>query len=233
MSYTYATFVTALAQEAAITETNADFVAMLPTFIQNAELQILRDVDLLGVVFRDPAGVVSAGVRSAALPQTYGRFVVIEGVNLFVSGARSTSLTPVSREFIDQLYPGEAALTPTGVPVYYARDNDQTLIFAPSAGATSNVTGFEVVGTVRPSPLSASNTQTFISLYLPDLFLAAAMSAVAGWMKNYGAQADDPKLAVSWQGVYASLLSAVISEEARKRYAAGTWAMRASVNAAN
>lgn len=223
MSYDYNGFVTALAQEIAITPTNTDFVAMLPSFIQDAELRIYRDLDLLSTLFRDTGGVVTPNQRSMSLPSTYGRIIVVEAVNLFVSGVRQPGLTPVSREYLDSLWPAETAPTTTALPVYFARDNDATILFGPSAGAVAGVTGVEVVCTVRPAQLSASNTSTFISLYLPDLFLAAAMVSASGWMKNYGAQADDPKLAVSWDGIYNDRIKAVSLEESRKKFASGSW----------
>jgi hypothetical protein len=229
MAYDYNGFVTALAQEAAITATNTDFVTMLPTFIQNAELRIYRDLDLLATVFRDTGGVVTLNQRSFSLPQTYGRFVVVEAVNLFISGVRQPGLIPVSREFMDQLHPAETAPLTTSIPRLFCRDADQSILLGPSAGSASGVTGAEVVGTVRPSPLSVSNPTTFISQYLPDLLLSAAMVDVAGWMKNYGAQADDAKLAVSWETVYQTRIGAVVVEENRKKFQSGSWAPKAPV----
>jgi hypothetical protein len=83
---------------------------------------------------------------------------------------------------------------------------------------------------VRPSPLSASNTTTFISQFLPDLFMAAAMREAAGWMKNYGAQSDDPKQALSWDAIYTNLLPSAKLEENRKRFASGSWTAKSMPN---
>ena len=88
MAYDYNGFVTALASNIVIATTNADFVVQLPNFINHAELRIYRDLDLLSTVFRDPNGVVTINQRSVALPSTFGRFVVVEGVNVFVAGVR-------------------------------------------------------------------------------------------------------------------------------------------------
>jgi hypothetical protein len=230
MSYDYNGFVIAIAQEIAITPTNADFLTMLPTFIQNAELRIYRDLDLLSTVFRDPNGVATVNQRSVTLPQTYGRFVVVEGVNVFVSAARHAALVPVSRDFLDVLYPSETPAVNTAIPLVFSRDTDATILVGPAPGSAAAVTAFEVVGTVRPASLSGSNTTTFISQYLPDLFLSAAMVEAAGWMKNYGAQADDPKLAISWDTVYQSRLTGASVEENRKKFQAGSWASKNPVN---
>jgi hypothetical protein len=220
--------VTALASNIVIATTNADFVAQLPNFINNAELRIYRDLDLLSTVFRDPNGTVTTNQRSVPLPSTFGRFIVVEGVNVFVGSARNNALVPVSRDFIDYLYPSETAPLTTSIPRVFARDTDQSILIAPAAGAAANVTSVEIVGTIRPTPLSASNTTTFISQYLPDLFMASAMVQAAGWMKNYGAQSDDPRQALSWDAVYSGLLQSAKIEENRKRFESGSWTAKST-----
>jgi hypothetical protein len=228
MAYDYNGFVNALASNIVIATTNADFVLQLPHFISQAELRIYRDLDLLSTVFRDTGAALFLGQRTVTLPQTYGRFVVVEGVNVLVSGLRSNALIPVSREFIDALHPSEVAPLTTSLPRVFCRDTDTTILIAPTYGATSNVTGLEIVGTVRPLTLSATNTTTFISQYLPDLFMAAAMVLAAGWMKNFGAQSDDPKQALSWDAVYAGLLPEAKTEENRKRFMSGSWTAKSA-----
>ena len=226
MSYTYASFTTALSQEIAITETNADIVVMLPTFIQNAELRIYRDLDLLSTVFRDTAGVLASNTRSYTLPSTFGQFVVVESVNFLSGGVRLNALTFVSREFMDYMFSAETAPLSTSTPRVFTRDSDQTLLVGPSVGASIVTPNLEVVGTVRPAPLSAINTTTFISTNLPDLLLFASMVEAAGWMKNYGAQADDPKMGLSWEARYQGALGPAVAEEARKNFQSGSWSAK-------
>jgi hypothetical protein len=223
MSFNYTTFSTALSQEIAITATNTDYVTMLPTFIQNAELRIYRDLDLLSTVFRDTGGVLSANSRFFTLPTTFGTFVVVESVNFMSGGVRLNAVTPTSRDFIDAMFPAEAAPSATSTPRFFARDADQTLIVGPAAGAGVATPNLEVVGTVRPAPLSATNPTTFISTNFPDLLLFASMVEAAGWMKNYGSQADDPKLAVSWEARYQGAVGPALSEETRKKFQSGSW----------
>lgn len=223
MSYTYPTFLTAIAQEVAITATNTDFQAILPTFIQNAELRILRDLDLLSTVFRDVALVPTYGHRSQTLPQTYGQFVVVEGANFLNQAVRLNALTPCSREFIDGMFPAEAAVSSTSYPRFFARDTDQTILIAPSLGSAYLGPNIEIVGTVRPTTLSATNTTTFISQNLPDLLLFATMVEATGWMKNYGAQAEDPKMGMSWESRYQGAVGPALNEETRKKFQSGSW----------
>jgi hypothetical protein len=81
----------------------------------------------------------------------------------------------------------------------------------------------EVVGTIRPTPLSASNTTTYLTNYLSDLFFAACMSAVAGYQRDYGSQSDDPKSAMSWETQYAQRLASANKEELIRKFQAGDW----------
>jgi hypothetical protein len=81
----------------------------------------------------------------------------------------------------------------------------------------------EVYGTYRPATLSATNPNTPLTVLLPDLFLAASMIFMSGYQKNFGAQADDPKMAASWESQYEKLMMGATSEEFRKKFQSSTW----------
>ena len=77
----------------------------------------------------------------------------------------------------------------------------------------------EVIGTIRPAPLSSTNTDTYLTDYLSDLFFAACMvSATGGLLKNYGSQADSAQQAISWQAQYQERLASAKREELRKSF---------------
>lgn len=224
MSYTYASWVTAAADMLAMDEANADYVGILSSAIDYAEQRMYRELDLLSTVVRDTSGTVTANARSFTLPQTLGRFVTTQGINIFTPVGTQTTrnqLVPVSRDFLDLTWPTNTAASVTTVPQYYAMISDQTVIFGPPPGD-----GFtaEVIGTIRPTALSSSNTTSYLTLYLPDLWLAATMIFFAGWQKNFGAQADDVRSAQSWEAQYDKLLLSANVEEQRKRYASSGWA---------
>jgi len=220
---TYAQWVAELANLCVIDATDANFVANLPSTIDDAEQRIYRDLDLLNTVVRD-AGTLSTGTRSFTLPSNLGRFVVTNGFNVITpvattipdSGTRN-QLTPCSRDVLDMLWP---STTGAAVPSLYAMITDQEVIVGPFPDAAYTI---EVIGTIRPTPLSASNTTTYLTLYLPDVFLACSMIFMSGYMRNFGSQADDPKMAVSWESQYQALFSSANVEENRKRYSAGAW----------
>lgn len=214
--YTYATFVTALEVETNIpltgVDANAGFVAILPTIIDQAEQQIYRELDLLATIVRDTSGMTTANTRNFTLPSALGRFVVLESINI-ISNDQRYPLTKISREVMDNIWPSDAGNG--SLPAKWAPVTDQIIMFGPAPSAVLTV---ECIGTIRPTPLSASNTTTFLSQYLPDLFLAAAMVNASGYMRDYGAQADDPKFATSWGQRYAELLPSAKNEEMRRKF---------------
>lgn len=214
--YTYSSFVTALEVETNIPLTGVDantgFVAILPTIIDQAEQQIYRELDLLATIVRDTSGTTTANTRNFTLPTTLGRFVVLESVNV-ISNDQRYPLTKISREVMDNIWPSDAGNG--SLPAKWAPVTDQIIMFGPAPSAVLTV---ECIGTIRPTPLSASNTTTFLSLYLPDLFFSAAMLYASAYMREYGAQADDPKLAMSWQATYDRLLPSAKSEENRRKF---------------
>lgn len=224
MAYTFATWVTAAADMLAMDETNADYVGILSSAIDYSEQRLYRELDLLSTVVRDSSSTVSANSRNFTLPQSVGRFVTTQGINIYSPVTTTTTrnqLVPVSRDFLDMTWPTDTAASSTTVPQYYAMISDQTVILGPPPGAAFTA---EVIGTIRPSPLSATNTTTYLTLYLPDLWMAATMIYFASWQKNFGAQADDPRSAMSWEATYEKLLGSANIEEQRKRYASMGWA---------
>lgn len=235
MSYTYATYQTALAELMVTATSAADFVAILPSIIDYAEQRCYRDLDLLSTVVRDSSTNLTANARAFTLPTSLGRFVVINGVNVVTPVATTTAngtrnpLVPTSRDVLDLLWPSEAAASASTVPTLFAMITDQQIIVGPPPGAAFNV---EIIGTIRPTALSASNTTTSLSTYLPDLFLAASMIFASGYQKNFGGQSDDPKMSASWEQQYGTLLASANAEEFRKRFQSSAWTSQTAPPAA-
>lgn len=224
VSYTYSTWQTALATEIVESLGDPNFQAILPSAIDYAEQRLYSELDLLSTVTRDNAPLV-AGNRNLTLPTNNGRFVVTNGLNLITPAGTTNpdagtrvQLIPVSRDYLDSVG-GSPAFT--GPPTSFAMITDQTIIVGPQwpDGAYT----VEVVGTIRPTPLSASNATTYLTLYVPQLWFAATMVFMTGYQQNWGAQSDNPQMAVSWEAQYQTLFKAVDVEESRKRYASGGW----------
>jgi hypothetical protein len=97
---------------------------------------------------------------------------------------------------------------------------DQTIIVGPPPDAAYTM---EVVGTIRPAPLSVSNTTTYLTQYLPDLFFAESLVFGYGYLKDFGAATDDPRGSTTWESHYQALWQSANTEENRKKYAAQAW----------
>lgn len=219
----YSDFVATVANLTVIAPTDTNFVQILPQAIGYAEDRIYRELDLLSTVTRDSAPLVTNN-RNFTLPFTNGRFVVTNGFNVITpstttapdNGTR-TQMVPCSRDFLDAVWGSAAG---AGLPTLYAPITDQQFIVGPWPDAPYTI---EVIGTIQPTPLSATNTTTFLTLYLPDLFTAAAMIFMTGYQRDFGAQADDPAQAQSWSGQYDKLFASANVVEQRKKYQSGAW----------
>ena len=223
MSYTYTSYRAAIAEELVVDVADTNFLAIFPSLIDYAEQRMYRELDLLATVTRQ-TGTLTINARDFTLPTTSGRFVTTQGINVVTPSSQTNpnagtrnQCAPVSRDFLDAVWPSTSG---SGVPKVYAMITDQTVSFGPAPDAAYTV---EVIGTIRPTPLSPDNTTTYLTLYLPDAFFAAGMIFGSGWQKNFGAQADDPKMAVSWEDQYGKLFASANIEEQRKRYASGAW----------
>lgn len=223
MALNYSDYVTTIANLMTTQSSQAEFVQILPSIIDYAEMRMYRELDLLATTVRDSTAVLTVDSRNFTLPTPNGgRYVVLDAINLInpSSGVRFAQLQPVSLEFLDAAYPAETATASTATPEYFAMVTDQTLVVGPSPGTAWRV---EVVGEIRPTPLSASNTTTYLTNYLPDLFIAASMVFASGYQKNFGSQSDDPKMSASWESQYQTLFASANLEENRKRWASVSW----------
>lgn len=226
MSLTYTTYVSSLANLLVVPSGDAGFQAALPNIIDDAEQRIYRELDLLNTQVR-ATGTLTAGARTFSLPSTQGTFVVTDEINVITpagttnpeSGTRN-SLVPTSEEMLNALWPSVAGST---VPQYFSMLNQDSIIVGPWPAAAYTV---EVVGTIRPNALSSSNMTTLLSVYFPDLLIAASMIFACAFQKNFGAAVDDPKAAVTWESHFQELLKSAQVEEDRKRFTGPGWSSK-------
>lgn len=219
---TYATYKTALATLSVVPETDPNWLLILPDAIDYAELRIYRDLDLLSTVTTDTSFSTTANASKVQLTQ--GTFVTLQNVNVITPAGTSdpdlgtrNPVLPVSKEYIQYSWPSS---TNAGIPEYFAMIDERTFSLGPWPDDAYTL---EIIGTYRPATLSASNTTTFISQYLPDLFLMASMIFVSGYQRNFGRQSDDPAMAQSYESQYQALLRGATVEEYRKKFAASGW----------
>lgn len=247
MSYDYAGFLQAVTTMAEIADTAgiAAFGVLAPRCIEFAEGAMYRDPDLdfLATRVSDSTQLTQNGVRSVPIPTSIsvagfsGTFVVVEGASLILpantrpwAGTRMPLLR-TSRSFIDMMWPMESqAQAPVPYETYYSvyseqqgapSDPDEPDPNIPSAiqiGPTPNDTFYvEFTGTGRPAPLSAINTTTFLTVYMPDLFLMKSMEWICLYQRDIGPNANIPGSAEYYRAAYDSLKRSAAVEEARKK----------------
>lgn len=237
MSYNYSQYVTALQTLLVAQDTNgqANLNAMLPNIIDYAEQRIYRELDFL-TTLQPLTSTTTSYNRAIAVPPTA---IVVQSVNL-ISPANTLSdagtRNPLDRrsvEYINSVWPTTTTLgISPSIPTYYALQNNngaftsagstQTMIMAPPPDSTYAV---EFIATIRPTPLSATNPNTFLTIYLPDLFLAASMIFAAGYQRDFGAagSVDDVGLGITWSKQYDTLKESANVEELRKKAASQDW----------
>ena len=215
-------YVTQISTMAVVDPLDPAFQIILPQMITYAENRIYRELDFLFTSISNTNFGCTVGSRAVNVPS--GTFVVSEQINLITpAGTFSPDigtrvpLLPTTKEFLDAVYGNSQN---KGQPKYWVPFDDYTFLLGPYPDAAYQV---EIVGTIRPDSMSATNKTTFISLYLPDLFIMASMIYVSAYQRNFGRGSDDPQMAVTYESQYKALLSAAKMEENRKKFEAAAW----------
>ena len=212
--FTYTSYQSAVVTQIPTLTTDPNFTTILPDAIDYAELSIYRDMDFLAMHGLLSLGNTTAHTNLQAVPSGV---VVLEALYY---GSSNVPVTPASQDYIRAVYAGATE----GPPVCFAAIGAGSgtkwaggvqILLGPAPDTTYALTGYV---TEREPPLSGSNTTTFISLNLPDLFWAASMIFFAGYNRNFGAQADDPRQAISWEHEYQRILKGSSQEEIRKKF---------------
>ena len=226
---TLADYIVPTSLQTAGVPTDADFAIAVPEAIEYAELRIQRDLDLLQTrlsQYQNTGGLnlaFTAFSRNLSLNSLPNPIVVLEEVNVIVPvpeqpplGAR-IPLVRVSKPYLDLVYnsPASAAL-----PEAFAMTDAGDIVVGPWPDQNYVV---EVTGTTRFTPLSATNTTNWLSIWVPDLYVTACMIRLSGWRKNYGAAVDEPQAGVTWEQQYQKQLEGADVEEARRLGQAAAW----------
>lgn len=217
----YLEYAVEIANQIPVDKSSTAFQNLLPAIIDYAEQRIYRELNLLSTRIRNSSANCSANNRSFTLPTNLGTFITVTEISIITpvgstasNGTRNV-LMSAAKKLVDTVAPTNTATSATSIPSMYYMLDQATVIFGPSPGAAFNV---EVTGTIRPIPLSSSNTTTFLTTYLPDLFVAASMVYAGNNMRDFGVQAGNAAVAQSWEQQYQALFASANAEEARKRY---------------
>lgn len=221
MSYTYTSYVDQLSNLMAVSATDPSFVTWLPGCIDYAEQRIYRELDLLATLVTNATGQLAQNTRDFTLP---GTFITVENISVITPAGETADtgtrvpLFPVSLSVIDLLWPNQTSAT--GTPQQFAMKNNTTIVMGPSPDNSYYV---EIRGTQRPDPLSLSNPTTILTTYIPDVFMAASMVYASGFMRNFGAQSDNPQMSQSWENQYQMLKQSAEVEQFRAKFQSQSW----------
>lgn len=230
MSITYNSYVSEIATITAITSAilvNGDnnFQGIIPAAIDYAEGRLYRELDLPVVSIVDTTVTCTSGVRTIAISTISGEPLIIEALNIFSSAGTTSSnttrvpLTPATRAVVDAVYPS-ALSSRCGQPEFFARISNDTLILGPTP---DQAYGVEMQATIRPSPLSATNSSTWLTQNVPELMIAASMVFMSGHMRDFGAQSDNPQMAQSWESQYQNLMRQMGTDAQRMKFMSQGW----------
>jgi hypothetical protein len=212
------------------TGTDAAFNELYPLATQYAENRIYRDIPMLAQRLEDTSLMTTAGQRNINLVGTALPIIVPERVGLVVpsgqawQGGTLISATPVSLDFIDIFWPARATTwaPASALALYWANRgsvnsdfSSPSVVIAPTPDAVYNVV---VTGLFQQTPMSPGTPQTYLSTVYPELLTIACMVYLSGaLLRNYGSQADEKQMAISWENQYQELMPSARAEEFRRR----------------
>jgi hypothetical protein len=213
--------VSTLAVYAQQEQADASFTAATPYFVQAAENRIYRDLDISAVSgvnyslfaipqssIQDLSNMTGQTVLGTAVAYPYP--VVVESLAARVLN-RWIPYQLTSRDWLDYVWP-DLTLTAAPVPglAYYTVVDPVTVLLAP---VPDQPYPLRIAGTWRPAPMSAGNPSTYLGTEYADLLFSAVMVEVNGYQRSFGAMADDPRAAISWEKRYSDNLATVRREE--------------------
>lgn len=219
----YNSYVQQIATMAVVPTTDANFQIILPQAINYAELRIQRDLDFLSTQTSNTSYSFTANNNTVTIPTA--TFVTLQTMAV-TSGGQTYPLTPVTKEYLQNVYGSASGAT---IPKYFAVFGgdaatagltSQNIIVGPWPDQAYNIV---LTGTIRSAPLSSTNTTTFISVYLPDLMIMASMIYISAYQRNFGKLNDDPQMAQTYESQYQALKAGALIEENRKKFEAAAW----------
>lgn len=234
----YSQYMVTLGVATAYGAEDENFAALIPATIDYAEGRIYHDPDFAFLCLQG-SGPATCGLLSRNITKP-PNVVIVEGINIItpvgavVDGANA-SRNPckrVSLAYMDMVWgAGPSVSGATGIPQDYAAFDDTNWRLGPIPDATYVA---EFVGTVTPTPLSATNKTTYLTVNMPELFVAASMIFLQGaLLKNFGAQMDNPQSSVSWEAQFQTLKTGPAVVEARKKAESAGWTAKAPTKVAN
>ena len=221
--------------EIPLNQEDENFKRIVPLMFTYADNRIYRELEFLATT-AVATGTLMANNRETPLPSTV---LVLREMSVMVPvgyvwqniTSRKT-LDRISPEGLDMIWSNSRydsqsntmVPSPPGVPEKYAVVGTSTAAFPQTLSYSVRLVpvpdkayAVEYFGVTRPALLSAINSETFLSTNYAELFCAACMVFASGYQRDFGAMADDPQKAMSWEGMYNSLRASAQLEAGRMK----------------
>jgi hypothetical protein len=181
-------------------------------FVQAGELRIYKDLFAKnignGSIWLETPFTTLITGNSVSLPSGY---LALKYALILTGQGYVKTLLYKDPQWIYTNYP---VRTPAAIPAYIARDSGQ-FIFGPAPDSAYTVQGYYYA---TLPPISASNPTTWMTNFIPDVFLAACMIEVQKFLKDYAAM----KL---WVSIYEAKLESAVSSDKAERLSPATLTM--------
>ena len=150
-------------------------------FISDAEFRILRDVDSDNNRQYAQADIVAAQ-RYVNTPLISDETLIIRSVQITNSTGGADNSSRSFLEYRDVNFMSEYNPTGTqGLPKYYGYWDENTIVLAPTPDQNYNM---QINYNLKPTGLSSSNTETYLSKEFPNGLLYACLVEAYGFLKG-------------------------------------------------
>jgi len=177
---TYAELVTKIRDYCEV-DSNVFTSTIIDGFISDTEFRILRDVDSDNNRQSAQADII-AGQRYVNTPLVSDETLIIRSCQITNSTGGANNSSRSFLEYRDVNFISE--YNPTGVqgvPKYYSYWDENTIVIAPTPDQNYNM---QINYILKPTGLSSSNTETYLSKEFPNGLLYACLVEAYGFLKG-------------------------------------------------
>ena len=204
---TYSTLTTQIRDYCEV-DSNVFTQTIIDTFISNCEFRILRDVDSDNNRSYAQADIV-AGQRYVNTPLINDETLVIRSAQITNSTGGADNSSRSFLEYRDTNFISEYNPTNVeGLPKYYSYWDENTIVLAPTPDQNYNM---QINYILKPSGLSGSNTETYLSKEFPNGLLYACLVEAYGFLKG------PPDMIQFYEGKYKQALEGFTVEQMGRR----------------
>lgn len=179
---------------------DTEFTARIPTFVDQVRMKLARDIDTYGFVVYATVSA-SSGDPYLTLPQDN---LVLKSLSHISAGSYSQVILRTD-EFLREYWPQR---TSVGTPKYYAKWGYNRLLVAPAPASAS---AFEISYVQIPTSIGSVGTSTnWLTDFAPEALFYGCMHEACMFMKNYQA-------AGMWEAKYQDAVAKLRNEARRTR----------------